>query len=37
MVDDHTLGYGTCEGIIPAGFYGAGPIVIWDSEDYDLI
>ena len=37
MVEDHTLGYGTCEGIIPAGFYGAGPIVIWDSEDYDLI
>ena len=29
-VDDHLLQYGAFEGVIPAGRYGAGPVVIWD-------
>ena len=36
MVEDHTLEYGTYEGIIPAGQYGSGAVVIWDSGDYEL-
>ena len=35
MVEDHTLEYGTYEGIIPAGQYGSGTVVIWDSGDYE--
>lgn len=35
MVEDHTLEYGTYEGIIPAGQYGSGAVVIWDSGDYE--
>jgi bifunctional non-homologous end joining protein LigD len=36
MVEDHTLEYATYEGIIPAGQYGSGAVVIWDSGDYEL-
>jgi bifunctional non-homologous end joining protein LigD len=34
-IEDHTLEYGTYEGIIPAGQYGSGAVLIWDSGDYE--
>ncbi len=37
MVDDHTLEYGSYEGIIPEGNYGAGAVVIWDKGNYELL
>jgi len=35
MVDDHALEYGSYEGIIPEGQYGAGAVLIWDSGEHE--
>jgi ATP-dependent DNA ligase len=35
--DDHDLDYYGFEGIIPAGHYGAGPVVTWDEGTYSLL
>lgn len=35
MVDDHPLDYGSFEGVIPKGRYGAGAVVMWDAGTFE--
>ena len=37
MTEDHPLEYGSFEGVIPAGNYGAGNVIIWDHGEWEYI
>jgi bifunctional non-homologous end joining protein LigD len=37
MTEDHPYDYAKFEGVIPAGNYGAGNVIIWDNGQWDFI